>query len=385
MIEEINNFVKQEMKKHKKEYIDFFSFWIKEDEKVLDETIFKLINNIDFNNIIDAWQKNKVGLLPYNKLYIQKKLSHEQNYYNTFDIDFKQLMLSKVKNRNVNIDLFNDIYNNYFSQFTTTELLNNKSNKSNSKISKGLKNTSLSQKQLRQFQDIYSEIIQEYSFSKKEDIIIEISIKPIDFLTMSYNPDYCWSTCQNFLTGEHGIGVIPYMCDKNTVIVQAYFEKEKDKLVKNKLWRCLGFLSDNKNVLTLSTEYPCNNIVFREETFNLLKKKQSKVDMLPLYCNENDLSSFDFNTKNQNFKYNFWTDDFSFCDYKAGNMKKEGVPALFINKEENDFVIKVNDTDNNLNYYEALPYNDMIYQESEETELSPTYGLLTADLIVDNL
>lgn len=369
------NEIKKIMKENIDDYVDFFDFWTNVDKKSLEKSIIKTINNLDLSLYINECVKNKKDLLN-GKLSIKKNVEINENTIDALGVNFKNELKEKFLKKNDDKILFEKVYKEYFNLFSNKELLLNK-DKNGRKISKGLKRIVISEETKRIFQDCYSEIIQENNLTQKQNIVIEASIKPIDFLTMSYNGDGGWTTCQNIINGEKGLGPLEYITDNSSIIIQAYVESESNNFIKKKIWRTLGFLSKDKNVLTLSTEYPCQNNLLRDEAISLFKKDNSIFKRLKLVESDSDFLSF--NTENNNFNY-YGDDDVSFSDYKAGNFTREGVPTLFIN-EEKEFKIDICKTSIDVN--DNLPF-DFDYYLTEAT-LSPTIGLLTQDLIIENL
>lgn len=370
------NEIKKIMKENIDDYVDFFDFWTTNvDKKSLEKSIIKTINNLNLSLYINECIKNKKDLLN-GKLSIKKNVEINEDTIDALGVNFKSELKEKFLKKNNDKILFEKVYEEYFNLFSNKELLLNK-DKQGRKISKGLKRIIISEETKRIFQDCYSEIIQENNLTQKQNIVIEATIKPIDFLTMSYNGKDGWTTCQSIIDGEKGLGPLEYMTDNSSIVIQAYVESESDKFIKKKIWRTLGFLSKDKNVLTLSTEYPCQNNLLREEALSLFKKNNSVFKRLKLIESNNDFLSF--NTENNNFNY-YGDDDVSFSDYKAGNFTRDGVPTLFIN-EEKEFKIDICKTRIDVN--DNLPF-DFDYYLTEPT-LSPTIGLLTHDLIIENL
>lgn len=373
MNKELTKYTKQQLTKNKSKYIEFFKDWVDLTEENIEKSINNIIDKIDYKQLLKEWEQNKKELLN-GRMSIKKTLILSEDDYVL--LNFREELYKKFIKKTKNIRLFNRIYQNYFSKFTDNELLANK-NKQGQKISKGLKQEDISQKDLRMFQDIYSEVIQENTIpNKKKKIILEASIKPIDFLTMSVNPNEQWTTCQNSFLGEKGIGVFSYMTDNSSIIFQAYYEEEENKLIKNKLWRSLGFLSVDKNVLTLSTEYPVSNIIFREESLKLLNTK-AKIQYLPLNFIEEEKNCY--NTLNFNFEYGDLVNLVPFVDYAAGNLTNQGIPTSFLNGKINSNFKTEICTNNNF----LLPIEEDI-DWLEDICFCPTFGILTSELIINN-
>lgn len=114
--------------------------------------------------------------------------------------------------------------------------------------------------ELRKLQDLASQYIQ------KNEIIGDlcVSVHPLDFLSISEN-NCNWRSCHS-LDGDYRAGNLSYMLDTSTVVCYLKEKEEmqlpafpKDVKWNSKKWRVLFYLSEDKNMLFASKQYPFNS------------------------------------------------------------------------------------------------------------------------------
>lgn len=329
----MQNYLKEEMKKNIDEYMDYFNnnvalelltgMEIDINYHDLKASLLNLIDEFDMTNLLEKWEKNKSQLLN-GKLKYQFLLKDiatditEQELFST--------LWKKVKTKDDDYVKFSKVYKTYFEKFTITELCENKSN--NKKISKGLKTLDwLDEKYIRIVQDAYSEFIQQYGILKKQDIILELSIDPIDFIMMSEGNS--WSSCQSFFLGESSYGTLSAMIDPTCVIAQAFLVKDKDRMVKQKLWRALCYTDEN--FFVMSRQYPAENTYFKNYVYNLVQQnnpslKMKQKEMIP----QEDFDLY-YNTEDDDFIYHEGS-EIGFNDLLHGNTNRH---ITFLQKDNN--------------------------------------------------
>ena len=319
----MQNYLREEMKKNINEYMDYFynddalemftGMDLKLNYEHLKTSLLDLIDEFDITNLLEKWKQNKSQLLG-GKLKYQFLLKDiatditEQELFST--------LWKKVKTKDDDYVKFSKVYKTYFEKFTITELCENKSN--NKKISKGLKTLDwLDERYIRIVQDAYSEFIQQYGILKKQDVILELSIDPIDFIMMSEGNS--WSSCQSFFLGESGYGTLSAMIDPSCIIAQAFLVKDKDKMVKQKLWRVLCYA--NKNCFVMSRQYPAENTYFTNYIYNLVQENNPSLELNKKEMVLNENFNIFYNTEDDDFIYHEGS-EIGFNDLLHGNIDK---------------------------------------------------------------
>lgn len=127
---------------------------------------------------------------------------------------------------------------------------------------------------LRKLQDEASELIQEDKICGK----LCLSVHPLDFLSSS-ETKHRWRSCHS-LDGEYRAGNLSYMLDKTTFM--AYIKSEEDVILpnfpptvpwNNKKWRCLFFLSSNRDMMFAGRQYPFNANAAIDKVKDLIAEK----------------------------------------------------------------------------------------------------------------
>lgn len=139
------------------------------------------------------------------------------------------------------------------------------------KVSRALGQLTKDDKEKYLIQTEFSKITQ--TFKAVGNLVV--SIDPTDILMMSFNPDSEWRSCHNIVDGEFRAGAVTYAVDSSTFIAYAYRRKAETYgglEIPNKLWRQIGYFSDSRNNIALSTHYPSDNKSNEETAIKIFKE-----------------------------------------------------------------------------------------------------------------
>lgn len=139
------------------------------------------------------------------------------------------------------------------------------------KVSKMLGRLILDDKEKYEVQTAFSISVQSF----KATGVLVMSIDPMDILCMSFNPDSEWRSCHNIQDGEFRSGAISYVVDSSSFIGYVYRRSAESNLlpgveIPNKLWRQMGYFSEDMSFAALSTHYPSTNKNNRKTLVSLM-------------------------------------------------------------------------------------------------------------------
>lgn len=208
---------------------------------------------------------------------------------------------------------YEDILENKLSQKT---VLFNITFGAGMKVSKMLGRLVSDDKEKYEVQTAYS--LSAQSFKASGTLVV--SIDPMDILCMSLNPNSEWRSCHNIADGEFRAGAVSYLVDSSTFIAYVYRRTGESNYlpgveIPNKLWRQMGYFSDNLDFIALSTHYPSTNKNNRKTLVSVIEEvmgnektahgfiESDVLDERPLMVNYGNLHYNDLNNGRSNKAY----------------------------------------------------------------------------------
>lgn len=107
--------------------------------------------------------------------------------------------------------------------------------------------------------------------------VLELSIDPIDILSMSLNRTRRWTSCHDIFSGCYGAGPISYLLDESTFISQILLPSKQESryeyqnIIPDKIWRRMGMFSEDLDLILLSRSYPSSNKSNTETFYSMLE------------------------------------------------------------------------------------------------------------------
>lgn len=138
-------------------------------------------------------------------------------------------------------------------------------------------------------------------YQNKGKVKMEISINPIDYLTVSIN-NCSWKSCHNFLDGAYANAGLAYMHDNYSLVSFAYNDYTKyssSQFYKsfewnNKKWRQMIYISDKNSGICFSRQYPSYDDRFEEHIRQMIED---------VWCKYFDVENKWYIGKNNNGSY----------------------------------------------------------------------------------
>ena len=202
--------------------------------------------------------------------------AEKKKAFNTFVNDINNIFHNRELVDFLNANDFNSFYQNTVHKAYEAD---NIKVPIGMKMVKAFKFFEKDEKLLEQFQQQASRIIQEDKIEGK----LCFSVHPLDFLSTSNNT-YNWRSC-HALDGEFRAGNLSYMTDTSTIICYLKGADGVDLPMfpctvpwNSKKWRMLMFISEDKNIIFASKQYP---FAIPEENLELILSNFLKVVKAP--------------------------------------------------------------------------------------------------------
>lgn len=199
----------------------------------------------------------------------------------------------------------------FLLSFTPSELRTNRVENPQTivghKINKGMKISRclkflLSGEQLDKLQIAFSRFNQSLEAKGR----IEISIEPMDILSMSLNRTREWRSCHNIIDGEYSAGPISYLLDSSTVIGQVILDGKGSvpgtENIPDKIWRQMIYFDEAFEWAVFARQYPSVNKQYATQLIELLHESLGAENCYRGFLDNSDLEDF-FSNKGR-FHYN---------------------------------------------------------------------------------
>lgn len=218
----------------------------------------------------NTWARNKQHIFKAfgNKLKIEKEVELSLN---DRDVENEmRSMITSLRSSGKVSEATLAIVSIVLFYLNTNEILENKISRkirlfakdfgAGMKVSKMLGRLILDEKERYEVQTAFS--VSAQSFKSTGTLVV--SIDPMDILAMSLNPNSDWRSCHNIIDGEFRAGAISYLCDSSTFIAYVYrrtgtLSRCPEIEIPNKVWRQIGYFSNDLGHIALSTHYPSVN------------------------------------------------------------------------------------------------------------------------------
>lgn len=173
------------------------------------------------------------------------------------------------------------------------------------KVSKMLGRLISDDKEKYEVQTAFSLSVQSFKASG----MLVMSIDPIDILCMSLNPNSEWRSCHNIADGEFRAGAVSYVTDKSSFIAYVYRRTGESNYlpgveIPNKLWRQMGYFSDNLDFIALSTHYPSTNKNNRKTLVSLVEEVMGNGSSIHGFVDTDALEHNDVMVNHNRLHYN---------------------------------------------------------------------------------
>lgn len=254
-----------EIKEQVKKVLDYFD---SEDYKV--------------DSLIDTWHEKKAkfikkfgGLIFESPTFVTTEKADEDKIIEYHD--FISDILFYYKDLELKNFLLNQGWTSFYENKVSCKctLNNGKVIPEGMKINKALKYFIEDKSELENWQNKYSQLIQNVKVSGR----LCLSVHPLDFLSIS-ETTHSWRSC-HALDGEYRAGNLSYMNDSSTVI--AYLKSEgneyklphfpKEVLWNSKKWRTLFYVSQDEDLIFSSKPYPFDNKYLVNISYELLQER----------------------------------------------------------------------------------------------------------------
>ena len=225
------------------------------------------INRINVDKLFEDWARNKKDFIEAIGPDLIYKFGTVTSYVPEDRMrDLREIFLNRLNNflpyqivDNIDVFLSSQSPKAFCENSMDHETkVGNKKLAVGHKITRALKYFISNEKELDCAQTEYSRVIQEYKVTGT----LCISVHPLDYLALSETP-HSWRSC-HALDGEYRAGNLNYMADSSTLVCYLESEGAKFQLPRfpadvpwsGKKWRCLLFVSQNRDMVFAGKQYP---------------------------------------------------------------------------------------------------------------------------------